>query len=90
VKSRATRRFWHLYAELPLNVQALAVKNYHLWRADPAHPSLRFRRLRDMEDFVTVRVGDHHRALGVLAPGSVEWVWIGPHSEYDHMIRGLR
>jgi hypothetical protein len=33
VKSIATRRFWNLFNALPSDVQALANKNYHLWRA---------------------------------------------------------
>jgi hypothetical protein len=40
--SRATRRFWKLYQELPENIQRLAVKNYRLWRDNPHHPSLDF------------------------------------------------
>jgi hypothetical protein len=34
--SKATRRFWKLYQELPEVVQRLAVENYRLWRGDPA------------------------------------------------------
>ena len=47
-----------------VDVQKLAVKNYHLWRENPSHPSLRFRRRRGAEDRFTIRVGDHYRALG--------------------------
>jgi len=46
VKSVATRRFWELFQALPSDVQKLAVKNYRLWRQNPSHPSLRFRRLQ--------------------------------------------
>jgi hypothetical protein len=47
VKSVGTRRFWELFLALPSEVQKLAVENYHLWRRNPNHPSLRFRRLRE-------------------------------------------
>ena len=43
--SRATRRFWKLYQELPENIQQLAVKNYRLWSDNPRHPSLDFKKL---------------------------------------------
>jgi hypothetical protein len=62
VKSVATRRFWNLFQSLPEDIQKLALKNYQLWRRDPHHPSLRFRRLQGSEDRFTVRVGDHYRA----------------------------
>jgi hypothetical protein len=34
-----------------------------------------------------VRIGDHYRALGLLESGSVLWIWIGPHAEYNRLIR---
>ncbi len=85
MKSLATRRFWWLFQELPADVQRLAVKNYHLWRTNPSHPSLRFRRLQGNGNFVTVRIGDHYRAIGELESDTVTWVWIGTHAEYDRM-----
>jgi hypothetical protein len=62
VKSVATRRFWNLFSALPRDVQNLAVKNYKLWRENPSHPSLHFRRLKGGEDRFTIRIGDHYRA----------------------------
>jgi len=53
---------------LPADVQQVAVKNFRLWRADPTHPSVRYRRLRDRENLVTARIGDHHRAVGFWKP----------------------
>ena len=62
--SRATRRFWKLYQELPENIQRLAVKNYRLWRENPRHPSLDFKKLAGPGERFSIRVGDHYRALG--------------------------
>jgi len=42
--SRATRRFWKLHQELPEHIQRLAAKNYRLWRENPRHPSLDFKK----------------------------------------------
>ena len=85
MKSTATRRFWGLSQALPSEVQDLAVKNYRLWRRNPHHPSLRFRRLQGSEDRFSIRVGDHYRALGRLAGEKMIWVWIGTHSDYDRL-----
>jgi hypothetical protein len=81
MRSVATRRFWDLFHALPGQIQALAVKNYHLWRLSPNRPSLHFRRLKGSEDRFTVRIGDHYRALGRLSSGTMTWVWIGSHSD---------
>jgi hypothetical protein len=86
VKSIANRRFWELFQALPSEVQNLAVKNYHLWRRNPSHPSLRFRRLQGSEDRFSIRVGDHYRALGRQAGEEIIWVWIGSHSDYDRLV----
>ena len=87
MSSKATRRFWKLHSELPDSVQRLAVKNYRLWRENPNHPSLDFKKLGGTADRFSVRVGDHYRALGRLVPGGVEWVWIGSHQEYDKLVK---
>jgi mRNA-degrading endonuclease RelE of RelBE toxin-antitoxin system len=88
MKSQASPRFWQLYRDLPKDVQRLAVKNYRLWQANPNQPSLRCRRLEGRENLVTVRVGDHYRALGLTEPGGVVWIWIGSHAECSRLIRG--
>jgi hypothetical protein len=59
VNSIATRRFWDHFHALSPEVQKLAVKNYELWRGDPHHPSLHFRRLQGSKDRFSVRVGGH-------------------------------
>jgi len=86
VKSIATRRFWALFHALPGDAQQLAIKNYHLWRRDPHHPSLHFRRLQGGADRFSVRIGDHYRALGILTADAITWVWIGTHGEYDRLV----
>lgn len=84
--SRATRRFWKLYHELPGPIQRLAVKNYRLWQQNPNHPSLDFKKLGSANERFSVRVGIHYRALGHLVPGGVEWVWIGSHEAYNKLV----
>jgi hypothetical protein len=34
-----------------------------------------------------VRIGDHHRALGLDSDVGVVWFWIGPHDEYETLLK---
>jgi len=86
--SKASPRFWQLFSGLPADVQRIAVQNYELWLANPNHPSLRYRRLKGRDNVVTVRAGDHYRALGLLETDGVVWFWIGSHAEYDRLVSG--
>jgi len=83
LKHHASPRFWRCYEALPDRVRTLAVKCFELLKADPAHPSLRFKRVGR---FRSVRVGLHYRALGVDVSDGVLWFWIGSHAEYDDLI----
>ena len=88
MRSVATRRFWGLFRALPQDIQALAVKNYRLWRLNPNHPSLRFRRLQGHAERFSIRIGDHYRALATRKGETTTWVWVGTHAEYDRLISG--
>jgi hypothetical protein len=84
LKSRATARFWKLYAALPARVQQLARKNYRLWLDDSNHPSLGFKPLKGgAGKRFSIRVGDHYRAIGQRFDDGIEWVWIGSHEDYN-------
>jgi hypothetical protein len=68
---------------LPADVRALADKNFALFKADPRHPSLHFKRIGRVW---SVRVGDHYRALGTEVDDGILWFWIGTHAEYDRIV----
>ena len=80
MKHFTTADFWQLYNALPEEVRDLADKNYELLKADPSHPSLRF---KNIEGLWSVHVGSHYRALGVMRADGLYWFWIGPHAGYD-------
>lgn len=84
MKHRATERFWRLYEALPEQVRAQADRAYEDLERDPRHPSLHF---KNVGKFWSVRVGRHHRALGVQLDDAVVWFWIGDHDEYDRLLR---
>ena len=80
----ATPEFWYHYRRLPVEVRELADKNFALLRGDPHHPSLR---LRKIGSFWSARVGLRYRALARDRAEGLVWFWIGPHSEYDHLLK---
>ena len=84
MKHRATPRFWDCYRRLPVEVQDLADRCYATLQADPRHPSLR---LKKVDDYWSVRVGLHYRALAIEDRSDLVWVWIGTHAEYDELIK---
>ena len=63
MKHRASPRFWRAYRGLPREVRQLADRNYQLLKANPAHPSLHFKKVGQ---FWSARVGLHYRALAEL------------------------
>ena len=80
----ATPDFWYHYRKLPPEVQRTADKNYQLLANDPYHPSLHFKQIRNLW---SVRVGRGYRALATEQDGDYLWFWIGPHAEYDRLIK---
>jgi len=64
----------------------LADKNFQLLKTNPRHPSLHFKKIRDIW---SARVGLHYRALALDdPPDGVVWFWIGRHDQYESLIRG--
>ena len=86
MNSQLTDDFLACFANLPDRVKAQARKSYRLWRENPAHPSLHFKKVHGHEDLYSVRVGLGWRALGLLEGNTVTWFWIGSHADYDKLI----
>ena len=90
MKSHLNPAFRKLLASLPVEVQEHARAAYRLFRSNPRHPGLNFKRVHGTERYVSVRVGRSYRAVGILAASDeVVWFWIGPHEEYEKIINGL-
>ena len=83
----ASADYWPLYRHLPAHVRETADKCFALLKSDSGHPSLHLKKIGDLW---SVRAGIHYRALGIDAPGrenGILWFWIGPHAEYDRLIK---
>jgi hypothetical protein len=87
--SSVTQEFRQRLAQLPDAVQEQAARAYTLWRADPYHNSLQFKRVSQRQPIYSVRVGLGYRALGLREGEHGYWFWIGSHAEYDELLRRL-
>ncbi len=87
MKSQASPKFWKLYARLPRRFQQRARKAYQLWKDNPSHPGLHFKRVDNEEPIYSVRVSDNYRVLGLLEGNTMIWFWIGSHDEYESLLK---
>lgn len=87
--SKTTLSFWEGYWSLPKEIQKKARASYKMWRDNPAHPSLHFKRVKDNKPVYSVRVTLDYRAIGLLEEDTVTWFWIGKHSDYDKFLSKL-
>ena len=89
MKSSTTKDFHKRLNQLPISVQEQANKAYALWRTEPYHPSLQFKRVSQRQPIYSARVSLNYRALGLLEEEHVYWFWIGTHAEYDELLKRL-
>jgi hypothetical protein len=91
VKSELTAEFIEAFRALPQRVQRAARKNYKLWKKNPDHPGLEFKRVKGTETSFSIRVGIGWRAVGAWRENdkTMVWFWIGSHAEYDKLLKSL-
>jgi len=76
-----------MFTALPAEVREQARAAYQLFRSNPRHPGLNFKRVHGTDRYVSVRVGRTYRAVGILAGSDeVVWFWIGPHEQYETLL----
>lgn len=90
MKSHTNPSFRKLFAGLPADVRDQARIAYRLFRSNPRHPGLNFKRVHGKDRYVSVRVGRAYRAVGILTSSDeVVWFWIGPHEQYERLLYAL-
>lgn len=57
MKSYTTDDFWAMFEKLPSHIQELAREKYNLWKENPQHPSLQFKKVRG--NIYSVRANDN-------------------------------
>jgi hypothetical protein len=83
MNSATTLKFRQAYAVLPVEIQRRARKAYQLWRQNPRHPSLHFKKIGKIW---SARVDDNYRVLAHVIGDTAYWFWIGPHEQYEILI----
>jgi hypothetical protein len=83
MKSSTTPDFWKSYSRLSPEVRRRAKKAYQVWKANPRHPSLRFKKVGQVW---SIRIGAGFRAVALLEGETFFWFWIGSHDEYEKLL----
>jgi hypothetical protein len=79
-----------MFGALPAEVREQVRAAYRLFRDNPRHPGLNFKRVHGTNRFVSARVGRSYRVVGILIePNEVVWFWIGPHEQYERLLYKL-
>jgi hypothetical protein len=89
VKSEITAKFRALFAAAPAPTQDRIREAYRLWAENPQHPSLRFEKVHDTLPVFSARVDLDWRAVGVRQDDTMIWFWVGPHDEYEKLLKRL-
>jgi hypothetical protein len=89
MNSFTTRAFREMFAVLPASIQRQAREAYRLFRRNPAHPGLHFKKVHADPPTYSTRVGISYRAVGVLDGDTVIWFWIGKHADCDKLLDRL-
>lgn len=63
--SRTTSRFQKAYKQLPKHIRQQARETYSLFKENPNHPSLRFKRIHASKPIYSVRINRDYRVLGL-------------------------
>jgi hypothetical protein len=72
---------------LPESIKDLAKRAYNLFKDNPAHPGLQFKKVNDNPEVYSVRITRAYRSLGVKDEDTIIWFWIGTHDGYDKLIK---
>ena len=89
MKSHVTARFRRLFANLPVEIRQRARQSYLLWKDNPAHPGVQFKRVHRVQPIYSVRIGIGWRAVGFREDDAIIWFWIGSHADYDQLLKRL-
>ncbi|MDZ8258401.1 hypothetical protein [Nostoc sp. ChiQUE01b] len=89
MNSRITAQFPQEFASLPEQVQQQTREAYCLFKQDPSHPSLRFKKVHPELPIYSARISKSYRAVGQLDGDTVIWFWLGSHAEYNKLLSGL-
>ncbi len=89
MNSKTTSSFRDMLATLPRQVRRSARETYMLFNLNPNHPSLQFKKVHNTRPIYSVRINVDYRAVGEIDGNDIIWFWIGPHREYEKLLRRI-
>ena len=87
--SRRTSAFRKAFDSLPTHIQEQARGAFVQFSRDPQHPSLEFKQVHPSQPIFSARISRGYRALAYRREDRWVWFWIGPHAEYDRLLKRL-
>ncbi|MEA2017378.1 MAG: hypothetical protein U9N59_02925 [Campylobacterota bacterium] len=85
--SHINQQWKKLYKNIPKDIKELSKKQYKLFKENPYHSSLHFKRVHSSKAIFSARINLNFRTLGVLHENTIIWFWIGSHDEYERIIK---
>lgn len=89
MKSQINADFLKAYRKLPKQIREQARKAYRLFRDNPQHPGLNFKRVDSAQPIYSARVSRGYRTVGIIVDDTIIWFWIGSHADYDKLLSTL-
>jgi len=86
MKSSTTSDFWASFDALPVDIKVRARRTFALWLRNSHHPSLCFKKVGEVW---SVRIARGFRALALFQGDTFYWFWIGPHDDYERLLKRL-
>ncbi|MBD2439100.1 hypothetical protein [Nostoc sp. FACHB-110] len=86
MKSRITTQFRQAFGDLPEQIQEQTREAYRLFKQNPNHPSLRFKKVHPELPIYSARISKICREVGQLEEDTIIWFWLGSHAEYDKLL----
>lgn len=87
--SRTSADFRGDLASLPAAIRRQARDAFRLFKQNPQHPSLKFKKLPPHVDLWSVRINNEYRAIGRWRGDVLLWFFVGSHADYDKLIARL-
>ncbi len=87
--SHINQRWKKSYKNLPKIIRKTANKQYKLFKQDPSHPSLHFKKIHTTQPIYSARINQNYRTIGILTGDIIVWFWIGSHDDYDKLIQSI-
>jgi hypothetical protein len=89
MRSYTTERFRKLLRQLPPQIQLQAREAYQLFRQNPSHPGLYFKKVHPVKPIYSARLNIDFRVVGIRDGDEIVWFWIGSHDEHDKLLNRL-